>query len=96
MGLPSRSPQEWPILDIGATQDIIGLPALQALEDELARSGLQALEVPTTSTAPSGIGGSAKVSKTVLVPISPWRHPRCSTVCGYREQRSPAALCRPS
>ncbi|CAE7309094.1 unnamed protein product, partial [Symbiodinium necroappetens] len=51
--------------------DIIGLPALQALEDELARSGLQALEVPTTSTAPSGIGDSAKVSKTVLVPISP-------------------------
>ncbi|OLP76476.1 hypothetical protein AK812_SmicGene43580 [Symbiodinium microadriaticum] len=64
-------PSGMAILDIGATQDIIGLPALQALEDELARSGLQALEVPTTSTAPSGIGGSAKVSKTVLVPISP-------------------------
>ena len=56
------------ILDIGATQDIVGVAAMQALDEELARSGLQAIEV---ANAPSGIGGSAKVARTMLVPMSP-------------------------
>ena len=64
-------PSGMAILDIGATQDIIGKTAFRALEHELARCGLQTLEIPTTSSAPTGIGGAAKVSKTALVPISP-------------------------
>ena len=58
-------PSGMAIFDIGATQHIIGLSALQAWR--------RSLEVPTVSTAPlgiGGIGGAAKVSKTVLVPIS--------------------------
>ena len=55
-------PSGMAIFDIGATQHIIGLSALQAWR--------RSLEVPTVSTAPLGIGGAAKVSKTVLVPIS--------------------------
>eukprot|EP00439_Symbiodinium_sp_Y106_P057018 s4197_g8.t1 len=60
------------ILDTGATQDIIGDHALAALEDEdeLARKGLQAVPVPTPSSAPTGIGGQAKVLKAVLIPVA--------------------------
>ena len=64
-------PSGMAILDIGATQDIVGATSMRALEEELARSGLQAIEVPTTAGAPAGIGGSAKVVRTMLVPISP-------------------------
>ena len=64
-------PSGMAILDIGATQDIIGKTAFRALEHELSRCGLQTLEVPTTASSPTGIGGVAKVMKTALVPISP-------------------------
>ena len=64
-------PSGMAILDIGATQDIIGVEAFAALERELSRCGLQAVEIPTTARAPTGIGGAAKVARTMLVPISP-------------------------
>eukprot|EP00439_Symbiodinium_sp_Y106_P037017 s2656_g4.t1 len=64
-------PSGMAILDIGATQDIVGKTAFRALEHELDRCGLKALEIPTTAPAPTGIGGAAQVSKTALVPISP-------------------------
>ena len=64
-------PSGMAILDIGATQDIIGKTAFKALEHELDRCGLRTLEVPTTASAPTGIGGTAQVKKTALVPISP-------------------------
>ena len=59
------------ILDIGATQDLIGECALKALQDSLNLAGLQTVDIPTTSAVPSGIGGQANVVKSVLVPISP-------------------------
>ena len=59
------------ILDIGATQDIVGEAAMLAIEDELSRCGLRAIEVPTTASTPTGVGGAAKVLRTMLVPISP-------------------------
>ena len=60
------------ILDIGATQDLIGEPALRALSQVLAKAGLQCVEVPAPpGGAPAGIGGTARVTKAVLVPISP-------------------------
>ena len=42
-----------------------------AIENELSRCGLRAIEVPTTASTPTGIGGAAKVLRTMLVPISP-------------------------
>ena len=59
------------ILDIGATQDIIGLPAMEALDRTLEAAGLRSIEVPTVACAPTGIGGRAQVIRSVLVPISP-------------------------
>ncbi|CAE7202644.1 unnamed protein product [Symbiodinium sp. CCMP2456] len=64
-------PSGMAILDIGATQDLIGRSAYESLERELSRHGLRALEVPTTASSPTGIGGAARVLKTALVPISP-------------------------
>ncbi|CAE7545258.1 unnamed protein product [Symbiodinium sp. CCMP2592] len=58
------------ILDTGATQDIIGDHALAALENESPQKGLQAITVPTPSSAPTGIGGQAKVLKAVLIPVA--------------------------
>ena len=58
------------ILDIGATQDIIGHHALSALESELGAKGLQPVVVPAPSAAPTGIGGQAQVLKAVLVPVA--------------------------
>ena len=58
------------ILDIGATQDLIGEVALGALEQVLASKGLKPVEVPAPGGAPTGIGGAATVKKAVLVPIS--------------------------
>ena len=55
------------ILDIGATQDLIGEPALRALSQTLAKAGLQYVEIPTPpGGAPTGIGGAARVKKAVL------------------------------
>lgn len=58
------------ILDIGATQDLIGSAALQALTDRLRESGLQPVEVDVPASTPSGIGGMASVEKVVLIPVS--------------------------
>ncbi|CAE7837485.1 unnamed protein product, partial [Symbiodinium necroappetens] len=58
------------ILDIGATQDIIGHHALSALECELEAKGLQLVVVPAPSAAPTGIGGQAQVLKAVLTPVA--------------------------
>lgn len=59
------------ILDIGATQDLIGTPAMKALEKTLAEAGLRAVPVQKHVVTPSGIGGTAKVAGVMLVPISP-------------------------
>ncbi|CAE7298113.1 unnamed protein product, partial [Symbiodinium microadriaticum] len=60
------------ILDIGATQDLIGECALSALSHVLAKAGLKYIEVPVDSQGPpTGIGGAATVTRAVLVPISP-------------------------
>ena len=58
------------ILDIGATQDIIGKAALSALECELAGKGLKTVEIPAPAAAPTGIGGQARVEKAILMPIA--------------------------
>ena len=59
------------ILDIGATQDLIGAEAAKGLKKRLECCGLQALEVDVPPMIPTGIGGPAKVLQTLLVPISP-------------------------
>ena len=60
------------ILDIGATQDLIGECALAALGHVLADAGLKYVDVPVDSQGPpTGIGGAATVTRAVLVPISP-------------------------
>ncbi|CAE7227097.1 GIP, partial [Symbiodinium sp. CCMP2456] len=64
-------PSAMGILDIGATQDLIGTTALCALEHELGKSGLRVIDIPPPSLAPTGIGGAAKVVRAVLAPISP-------------------------
>ena len=78
--LASSVPEAWnfltfrsgdAILDIGATQDIIGLPAMEALERTLRSAGLKSVEVPSSANAPTGIGGQATVVRSALVPISP-------------------------
>ncbi|CAK8986694.1 CCHC-type domain-containing protein [Durusdinium trenchii] len=58
------------ILDIGATQDLIGEEAAKALEGRLREAGLRVIEVDMPRVEPSGIGGAAKVSRTILVPVS--------------------------
>ena len=59
------------ILDIGATQDLIGLSALDQVTSSLKEVGLQPLRVDGPMSAPSGIGGAAKALFKVLLPISP-------------------------
>ncbi|CAE7394712.1 unnamed protein product [Symbiodinium sp. CCMP2592] len=59
------------ILDIGATQDLIGNTAMQQLTRELSQQGLRPVTVDVPVPSPSGIGGAAKVLKVMLVPISP-------------------------
>ena len=59
------------IVDIGATQDLIGESAAQQLEEQLHAVGLRTVSVPCNGGSPSGIGGPAKVSRAMLVPISP-------------------------
>ena len=63
------------ILDIGATQDLIGDEALRAFENLLEALGLKCIEVDAPMTVPSGIGGIAKALRVVLVPVSPGGHP---------------------
>lgn len=59
------------ILDIGATQDLIGRVALTALESVLRTAGLRVVDVDAPITVPMGIGGAAEALRTILVPISP-------------------------
>ena len=63
------------IIDIGATQDLIGVQCLKRLEESLAEVGLRAVRVEAPLMTPSGIGGSAKAIGTVLIPVSPGGHP---------------------
>ena len=59
------------ILDIGATQDLIGAKAAENLEQQLRQVGLKCVHLPPPACVPSGIGGPAKVAESLLVPISP-------------------------
>jgi len=59
------------IVDIGATQDLIGIEALGEFEKILAKIGLKPIKVDAPLTIPSGIGGQAKAIGVVLLPISP-------------------------
>ena len=59
------------ILDIGATQDLIGSEAFSNLSQALSGVGLQPVRVDKTVSVPSGIGGVAKPKFVALVPISP-------------------------
>ena len=59
------------VLDIGATQDLIGLSALEDLTKELKKVGLQPVRIDKPVTTPTGIGGSARALYAVLLPISP-------------------------
>ena len=63
------------ILDIGATQDLIGETALSSMAHHLKHLGLQFVEVDAPILTPAGIGGTAQVTRVVLVPISPGGHP---------------------
>lgn len=59
------------ILDIGATQDLIGSEAFSNLSQALSGVGLQPVRVDKAVSVPSGIGGVAKPKFVALVPISP-------------------------
>ena len=59
------------IVDTGATQDLIGQVAFEALTHTLASSQLKPIMVDTPVSVPLGIGGAAKVKGVALVPISP-------------------------
>ena len=59
------------VLDIGATQDLIGVKALEELTQTLKSVGLQPVRVDKPVITPAGIGGSAKALYVVLLPISP-------------------------
>ena len=58
------------IVDIGATQDLIGGEALAHFEKILAQLGLRVIKVDAPLVVPSGIGGAAHVTSVVLVPIA--------------------------
>ena len=59
------------ILDIGATQDLIGKVAFEAMQHRLAAAGLRAIMVDAPAAVPSGIGGAAQVKGVALIPICP-------------------------
>ena len=59
------------ILDIGATQDLIGTSALEAMTQSLRQVGLQPVKLDKVAMTPSGIGGAAKALSVVLLPVSP-------------------------
>ena len=77
------------ILDIGATQDLIGAEAAKGLKKRLECCGLQALEVDVPPMIPTGIGGPAKVLQTLLVPISPGRSPGIITMTVFKADIPP-------
>jgi len=59
------------VLDIGATQDLIGQTALADLTKVLHAAGLQPVKIDKPVNTPTGIGGSARALYAVLLPISP-------------------------
>ena len=59
------------IVDIGATQDLIGKTAFEAMKYQLSLVGLQPIMVDVPVSVPLGIGGAAKVRGVALVPVSP-------------------------
>ena len=59
------------ILDIGATQDLIGSSSLEAMTASLQAVGLRPIKLDKVAQTPSGIGGMAKALGVVLLPISP-------------------------
>ena len=59
------------VLDIGATQDLIGEKALEEMTEVLHAAGLQPVRIDKIGSTPSGIGGAAKPLYTVLLPIAP-------------------------
>ena len=59
------------VVDIGATQDLIGSEAMKQLNSSLNAVGLQSVRVNKPIVTPSGIGGSAKALYVALLPISP-------------------------
>ncbi len=59
------------IVDIGATQDLIGKTAFEAMTHQLSMAGLQPIMVDVPVAVPLGIGGAAKVRGVALVPVSP-------------------------
>ena len=59
------------IVDIGATQDLIGRVAFEAMKYQLSLVGLQPIMVDVPVAVPLGIGGAAKVKGVALVPVSP-------------------------
>ena len=59
------------IVDIGATQDLIGKIAFEAMTHQLSMAGLQPIMVDVPVAVPLGIGGAAKVKGVALVPVSP-------------------------
>ena len=56
------------ILDIGAGQDLIGLPSYEKLEQRLQSQGLKCVKVPGHMTPPSGVGGKATPLFKALIP----------------------------
>ena len=58
------------ILDIGATQDLIGKAAMDQLTEVLHAAGLKPVRLSGPVSSPSGIGGAAQALHAMLVPIS--------------------------
>ena len=69
------TPEGHAILDIGATQDLIGMSAFRSLKECLANAGLKPIKVDAPYAIPAGIGGKATVDHVALVPISPGGRP---------------------
>ena len=57
------------IIDPGASQDLIGLKAYEALERRLQEVGLKPIKLSERPQAASGVGGEAKPLFSSLVPI---------------------------
>ena len=56
------------IVDPGASQDLIGLPSFERLQEKLAQVGLQAIKLDEIPGKAAGVGGSAK---TLFMALSP-------------------------
>eukprot|EP00435_Cladocopium_sp_Y103_P030682 s4658_g7.t1 len=68
------------IVDIGATQDLIGSSPMEELTRALAAVGLKPLKINETAVTPSGIGGVARALGVMLLPISPGGVPGLSEI----------------